>query len=333
MDEEMVRARKAELLDRLREGREVDGEAAAMCAALSDGELLDLLREIAGRLGHSPAQGEVHQLLRDCLRSRFKNWPGALRAAGLSRSAGRGGVTTEQMAREEAEYRQLLAQVREAAERLGRMPHPSELPEICGKLEKRCRSWGEVLSAAGAEEAVAGSLRKAEDLGEEDRARLDRLRAIALALNRAPMRGEVEAALREPLLRRFGSWRSVLYQIDLEPVQRIAPFVNAPLRREEGRARAAHRGDLYDCRYRLLRLTPETEADLALVRELAEQLGRPPRRQEVSPEIRRRLQAACGSWSNALFQLDLREEPDHNGNTARADRAYPHDETGRKGEE
>lgn len=333
MEAEKVLSQKAEVLDRLREGRDVDGEAAAVCAALSDEELLDLLRETAGRLGHSPAQGEVHWLLRDCLRSRFKNWPGALRAAGLSRSAGRGGVPVEQMAREEEEYRRLLAQVRETAGRLGRMPHPSELPEVCGKLKKRCRSWGEVLSAAGAEEAVAGSLRKAEDLGEEDRERLEQLRAIALTLNRAPMRGEVETMLREPLLRRFGSWRSVLYQIDLEPVRRIAPFVNAPLQREEGRARAAHRGDLYDCHYRLLRLTPETAADLEMVRELAEQLGRPPRRQEVSPEIRRRLQEACGSWSNALFQLDLREEKTQNGNTARTDCAYPYAENERKGEE
>lgn len=67
-------------------------EGAELCAAFTDEELLELLRVTARRLDHSPAQGEVHWLLRQYLRSRFRNWPGTLRAAGLSRAAGRGGA-------------------------------------------------------------------------------------------------------------------------------------------------------------------------------------------------------------------------------------------------
>lgn len=282
-------------------------EGAELCAAFTDEELLELLRVTARRLDHSPAQGEVHWLLRQYLRSRFRNWPGTLRAAGLSRAAGRGGLSCKQAARKEQEVMQMLSQVREAAERLGRIPHPSELPEVCRTLHKRYQTWGQVLAAAGVEQAVAGSLRKANDLGEEDRRSLGQLRTIAQKLNRAPLRSEVEEGLRTSLLRRFGSWRNVLYQIDLEPVRRISPFVNAPLHREESRSRTAHRGDLYDCHYRLLRLEPETAADLELVRHLAEKLGRTPHRREVPAEVRRRLQKACGTWSNALFQLGLRE--------------------------
>ena len=282
-------------------------EGAELCAAFSDEELLELLRETARRLGRSPAQGEVHQLLREYIRSRFRNWPGALRAAGLSRSAGRGGQTCQQSVQKELEVRQLLAQVRERAKALGRIPHPSELPEVCQSLKKRYRTWGEVLSAAGAEEAAAAGLRKLEDLDQEDRQRLDALQAIAQALNRAPMSREVEEGLRIALLQRFGSWRNALYQIDLEPVRRISPFVNAPLHREAGRSRAAHRWDVYDCHYKLLRLDQKTAANLELIRHMAQQLGRPPRRREVPPEIRLQLRAACGSWSNALFQLGFRD--------------------------
>lgn len=127
--------------------------------------------------------------MREYLRSRFRNWPGALRAAGLSRSAGRGGQACQQSVQKELEVRQLLAQVR-----------------------------------------------KLEDLDQEDRQRLDALQAIAQALNRAPMSREVEEGLRIALLQRFGSWRNALYQIDLEPVRRISPFVNAPLHRGAGRS-------------------------------------------------------------------------------------------------
>ena len=215
----------------------------------------------------------------------------------------------EQTAQKNEEYQHMLDQVRSMAEQLGRIPHPSELPEICRKLKKRYRTWGEVLAAAGVEEAMAVHLQKEENLKDDELRMLQELRALAKRLNRSPLRSEMEQVLRESLLRRFGSWRNVLYQIDLEPVQRITPFVNAPLQRGKGHKRATHRQELYDCHYRLLKLDPQTAEDLELVRKLMQQLGRPPNRQEVPPEIRKRLQKACGSWSNALFQLGLQENP------------------------
>ena len=151
-------------------------EGERLCACFSDEELLALLRAAGEKLGRSPAQGEVHWLLRDYLRARFRNWPGALRAAGMSRSAGRGGVSVQQAAREAGEVDQLLELVRTRAAALGRMPHPSELPEVCRKLSKRYKSWGQVLEAAGAEAAAAGALRKAADLTREEGRMLDELR-------------------------------------------------------------------------------------------------------------------------------------------------------------
>lgn len=280
-------------------------EGAELCAAFSDDELLELLRVTARRLNHSPAQSEVHWLLRQYLRSRFRNWPGALRAAGLSRAAGRGGLSSDQATQKKREIQELLDQVRETAKALGRIPHPSDLPEIGQRLKKRYKTWGEVLTAAGAEEAAASGLRKFDNLSESDKHHLEELHTLAQTLNRAPLRSEVPDKLRAALVQRFGSWRNALYQIDLEPVRRITPFVNAPLHRGENRSRATHRGDLYDCHYRILHLDPETAEDLAFIRNMAEKLGRPPRQREVPPEIRKRLQEACGSWSNALFQLGL----------------------------
>lgn len=280
-------------------------QGKALCAAFSDDDLLELLRETAKALGHSPAQSEVHWLLREYLRNRFRNWPGALRAAGLSRAAGRGALSPDQAAQKEQEIQELLTQVRETAKALGRIPHPSDLPEIGRRLKKRYQTWGEVLTAAGAEEAASAGLRKFDNLAEGDNLRLNQLYTLAQTLNRAPLRSEVPDELRTALIQRFGSWRNTLYQIDLEPVRRITPFVNAPLHRGETHSRAAHRRDLYDCHYRILHLDQETTADLAFIRNMAEKLGRPPRRREVPPEIRRRLQETCGSWSNALFQLGL----------------------------
>ena len=314
---------KKTLLDMIAEGLKFPGAAEAkendpyaldtefgaqLYASFSDDELLELLRESARQLGRSPSQWEVHGILRIYLKTRFKNWPGALRAAGLSRSAGRGGISTEQMSRRNEEYQRMLDQIRRMAERLGRIPHPSELPEICQKLNKRYQTWGEVLAAAGVEEAVAVHLQKEDGLNSDELRMLQELRALAERLNRAPLRGEVELSLRESLLRRFGSWRNALYQVDLEPVRRITPFVNAPLQRGNGKQRAAHRQELYDCHYRLLKLDPQTQVDLELVRKLTQQLGRPPGRREVPAEVRARLQNVCGSWSNALFQLGLREK-------------------------
>lgn len=59
------------------------------------------------------------------------------------------------------------------------------------------------------------------------------------------------------------------------------------------------------CYYRLLRVDEATARDLETVAQAARRLGRPPERREVPIPVRRRLQASCGSWSNALYQLGL----------------------------
>ena len=269
----------------------------------SDQELLDLLRERAAALGRSPAQNEVHWTCRAYLRARFKNWPGALRAAGLSRSAGRSGRPLERVRAEDEALQALLGQVRAAGETLGRMPHPSDLPQVLPGLRHRYRTWGEVLVAAGAVEAAAP--RPPLPLEEAYRPLLEAVRRRAEELNRSPLRREVDPALTEPLVRRCGSWRQVLAQLGLEPVHRIAPFSNTRLSDRSGRPAGRHRGSLHDCYYRLLRVDEITAGDLELVAQTARRLGRTPEQREIPLPVRKRLQAVCGSWANALYQLGL----------------------------
>ena len=51
--------------------------------SFTDEELLDVLRQIARELGHTPSQKDVFCVYRSYIRRRFTNWPTALRAAGL----------------------------------------------------------------------------------------------------------------------------------------------------------------------------------------------------------------------------------------------------------
>lgn len=201
----------------------------------------------------------------------------------------------------------MLSRVREAAESLGRIPHPSELPEVCQTLRKRYQTWGQVLAAADVEQAVAGGLRKADDLEEEDRQRLGQLRATAQKLNRAPLRSEIEEELRTPLIRRFGSWRNVLYQVDLEPVQRISPFVNAPLRREESRSRATHRGTYTTATTGCCGWSRRPLQIWNWCGVWRKNWDTPPTAGKCPLRFVVGWQEACGTWSNALFQLGLQE--------------------------
>lgn len=280
-------------------------EGRQLYESFSNAQLLDLLRENARALGRSPTQKETFWVYRSYLRCRFKNWPTALRMAGLSRSAGKGGPSLETAAREEQARQELLSQVRSAAKSLGRMPHPSDLPEVCQGLKKSYHTWGDVLTASGAVEASFRRVCPIEDLEENYRAMLEDIRLQAEDLNRAPQHKEVPPEVRSALIRRCGSWRNALYQIGLEPVRRISPFSNTSLNSPGQRPQTRHRGTLYDCYYRILHLDKRTTEDLALVKKTARRLGRAPTRNEIPTKVRRQLQDACGSWSNALYQLDL----------------------------
>lgn len=307
--------RKHNLLKRLtEEGGEMEenldyelttAEGRRFYESFTDEALLDLLQAAARRLGHSPTQREVLPALRCYLRQRFGTWPCVLQKAGLSKSAGRGGESIQAQAVRGDEAEMLLQSVREQARALGRTPHPGDLPQVCAALRRQYKTWGEVLTAAGLERIREETVCRIENLEPEYLDMLEALRSIAAALGRAPQRREVDEHLRTSLTTRCGSWRNALFQIGLEPVQRISPFSTAYLDRPNDTPRRQHRGTLHDCYYRMLNLDQESQAQLEGLKAQALRLGRPPDRREVPADVRRHLQDVCGSWANALFQVGL----------------------------
>lgn len=276
----------------------------------TDGELLNLLRSRAEILGHAPAQKEMFWVFRAYIKQRFGKWPYALKAAGLSKAAGKGGLSLEEARRQKERVEAAVLEVRQAADTLGRVPHPSDLPEAQKLLKKQFRSWREALDAAGIDPATL--VRRISDPDEALRLQLLELRALAETLRRAPLRKEVPPALYAALVKRCGSWRNSLYQVGLTPVVQIAPFAGSKLAPWEKPAHSSHVTALEHCCYKLLRLEGEEEEMLELVQKRAEELGRAPEREEVPEEAHGLLLAACGSWRNVLFQLDL-QPPERGG--------------------
>ncbi|NCB62897.1 MAG: hypothetical protein EOM52_04670 [Clostridia bacterium] len=278
-------------------------EGTEFYESLSDEDLLTALCQAAARLGHSPSQKEVFWVYRTYLRQRFGKWPTALRLAGLSRAAGAGGCSLSAMSADYDRKEAMLAQVRSKAGQLGRVPHATDLPQVCEGLKREYATWGEVLAAAGVKRSQTVS--RIAGLTAPDREMLAKLRAQAEELNRAPLKSEADAEVRAALIARCGSWRNALYQVGLEPVIHITPFSGSRLDRSADAPVPRHKSALYDCYYRVLTLDEEARAYLEAVSALAQRLGRAPKRGEVAPEVRHHLQASCGSWSNALFQLGL----------------------------
>jgi len=60
-------------------------EGRALYESFSDEELLDMLRSETAKLGRFPSQHEIFCVYRMYIRKRFRNWPTALRRAGLKK--------------------------------------------------------------------------------------------------------------------------------------------------------------------------------------------------------------------------------------------------------
>mgnify|MGYP000570928642 FL=1 len=101
-------------------------------AELEDSVLLELLRERARELDHSPSQKEVFWVLREYIRKRFRRWPYALEAAGLKRSSGSGGRSWSEMEEEKKRYRILMGMLRQKAKELCRIPSFGRAGTVCG---------------------------------------------------------------------------------------------------------------------------------------------------------------------------------------------------------
>lgn len=284
------------------------GEAAgrAFYKSLSDEDLVEMLKEETRRLGHVPAQKEVFWIYRNYLRMRFDKWPYALKKAGLSTKAGKGGMTVEKMEERSRRYEELMDMIRAKAKELGRPPHMFEMEDILKELKGWFMTWAEVLDAAGIDRNWQKKevLYKVKQFTPEEEELLRELRALAKRLGRAPLRNEVSDELRRKLNRRCGTWRNTLYQIGLEPIAKISPFGNTYLARGREQQKK-HKDILENSLYKLVDPDKQTLEMLKEVKAIAEELGRPPIKSEIPSRTYSCLIKKCSTYRNLLYQVGL----------------------------
>lgn len=275
--------------------------------SFSDEELLDFLRKLALELNHAPSQGEVFWVMKEYIKTRFHRWPYALEAAGLSKSAGKGGKSMIQTELDCERRKELLAMVREKADELGKIPHPKDMGEICNELKKIYSDWTSVIEAAeiDMEKVNRKVLYRIEDLEPEYEKMLDEIKRRAIELGRSPMHGEVDSDMKHALIERCGSWRNALYQIDLQPVTRITPFKGIYIDYRRGRNRHKHTNSVTNCIYEALNLSDRDKELLEGLKQRYQMTGDIPMKNDIPKEERLELQSSCGSWVNVLHQIGI----------------------------
>lgn len=273
---------------------------------LEDRYLLNILQTQAKYLGHSPAQKEIFWVWRSYIKKRFVRWPYALEAAGLKKAAGKGGKTTSQIQKEKDEYQSLLDEIRIISKRLCRIPHPQEIPELTSQLMKHTKNWNDIIRDAGLDQKFfrEKAVYRVTQIKPEVAHDLETVRQLAYSLGRPPLKSEVPQEIRARLIKQYSSFRNVLYQIGLDPVTRINPFSSTYIRNQASQDSRMHRTDLHDCYYQIINPDAQTIKDLDELYKLRKKYNHLPEKKEVPPELRKRLQESCGSWANALNQLN-----------------------------
>ena len=277
--------------------------------SLTEEELLNILRKRAEELRHSPTKKEVFWVLREYIRERFQKWPYALKAAGLSKAAGKGGKSLSKQQEEAEEYQMFLNEIRKKAKEICRIPHPRDLPQISIQVAKYADNWGKVILDAGIDEAFFQecAVYKIKNLETECIEDLSEIRQLSRQLHRAPLMGELPEDLKERVVKRCGSYRNALYQIGLEPVKKRNPFFSAKTGDTEQIEKKGHLTNLQNCYYQVVAPDIQTQKDLEQLYQYWKEHGEMPDRKAVASELRKRLQQSCGSWANALYQIHYRE--------------------------
>jgi uncharacterized protein YejL (UPF0352 family) len=241
----------------------------------SDEQLLQILRDLAAELGHSPRQSELKARpgtpALNTYERRFGSWTAALKAAGLKPYRRRARAFSDE---------QLLQALRDLTAELGRPPTKKQLqarpdlPPLGAYYARFGRSWTAALKAAG----IEGTSRSPN---YSDAYLLQILRDLAAELGRPPSDHQMQARRDLPSVKiyykRFGGWNAALKAAGL-PIRR--PF-------------SAY----------------SDEQLLQILRDLANELGRSPRAGEMqarsdlpSPITYR---THFGSWPAALEAAGL----------------------------
>lgn len=280
------------------------GKGKIIYNSYSDEELCQIIRTKAMKLGYVPAQKEFYWLYRVYIKKRFGNWPKALKAAGLSKNAGKGGDSYERIKIKKEIDLQKFEELRQKAQELGRPPHMHEMEEMAERFKNKFNTWADLLEAAGIDNRWKKEkfVYKVKDLSEENKKNLNDIYKKALVLGRAPMRREIDTEIRQKLKMDCGTWRNILYQVDLEPVQRIKPFSVTYLDGRKNR-NLSHKEALDGCVFKLISADKKTIKQLKLLKEKADVLKRPLIKAEIPKDVYENLINQCVSYRNIIFQI------------------------------
>ena len=273
--------------------------------SFTDEELVVIMVEAYARLGRAPVQSDIFCFYRTYIKHRFVTWSAALKAAGQSRALDRHANQLpmeeyEHIKREEPEILALLIRLSERRAELGYPPGRKEFPDS-EVLKRRFGSWSDALYAAENLDIWQHFSEKKADfpffLFPEENAWLTELKDTAKKLERTPLKSEIREEARCCLRICFGSWDSVLRQAGLKPLEGKA------LEQAQRDARQRLKGK--ELIFRIMDLEPEYGDLLEEIKKLTEKLGRAPLKEEFDKNKRKNLQERCGSWRNALYQIDV----------------------------
>lgn len=272
--------------------------------SMSNGEMEAYLRILAKKLNHSPSRKEVPQVVVQYIKARYSKWPYALRASGLSKSAGSGGKTMESIEEDWKERDRLFQLMRERSLSKGKIAHPRDMRDAIEDVKKFYNSWGDFVLGSGVEKYLDKELPlyKVENISNKGKKALQDIMRFAKKHGRSPFHNEVDIKTRKLLISECGSWRNALYQIGLTPVKKIKAFDNHYLDYRMATNPKTHSSNIEGCNYNLLFLEEADRNTLIKLRNFYIEEGKEPRKNLISKEEYKRLINTCGSWKNVLYQ-------------------------------
>ncbi len=272
--------------------------------SFSDRELLNILIAKAKHIDHSPSQKEVSKVFREYIKARFKKWPYALSKAGLSKSGGSGGLSFDEIKRLNEEKKELLDIIRKETFERGYIPHPHQLAHIDKDLKKHFKYWGELVDELDIDfkfEKVDRS-----EISDEVNRVLEEIKDLAYnKLGRAPLKTEIDRNKRELLREQFGSWRNILFQIDLEPVEKRRKFSDTYLDHRKRQELGKHDRDIKECRFRVLNFDDREKEYLKEINDIIQKLDRKVEKKDIPVDMYKTLIKKCESFHNMIYQVEL----------------------------
>ncbi len=288
------------------------GVGKRLYRSYTEEDFIKILRERAEELGHVPAQKEMFWVYRRYIKTFFGNWPKALIAAGMSKRAGVGGTSFESVLEKDKEQQKIIDKIRKLAIELERPPHIFEVPEAGEFFKDRYKTWSEVLDLAGVQKKANKDSDiyktwKVNDLDTEEKDLLKDIWKLAVELGRPPMRSEVSDEVKDRLKIKCKTWRNILFQLDLKPIQNIDPFSSTLLTTK--RKQMSHRDMLERSVFKLVQPDRATVIRLSWIKNWAIKYGRSPIKKEIPENIYAGLIEQCKSYRNILYQIDLTPLP------------------------